>query len=88
METELSDLIGRCHPACSCAGGAGVVTPRGKGSGRDRELLPVAFNFSADWIWSLIPHLLSVARISPSPFASPLLGSGPRGFHASSLTPP
>ena len=87
METELSDLIGRHPPACSCAGGAVVVTPRGKGSGRDRELLPVAFNFSADWIWSLILHLLSVARISPSPFASPLLGSGPLGFHAIFLTP-
>ena len=80
METELSDLIGRRPPACSCAVGAGVVTPRGKGSGRGRESLPVAFNFSADWIWSLILHLLSVARISPSPFASPLLGIRPSGL--------
>lgn len=75
-------------PVRFCAICGGVVMPRGKGSGWDSKSLPLAYYFSADRVWSLVLHLLSVARVPPSPFAFPLLGSSPLGTHASSLTPP
>ncbi|XP_077013334.1 tRNA (guanine(27)-N(2))-dimethyltransferase isoform X2 [Tamandua tetradactyla] len=77
VETELSYPIGRRPRYAFAQSVDGVVTPWGKAIGVELRSLPLAFYFSAGRIWLLGVPLLSVARIPPSLFAFPLLGSSP-----------